>query len=98
MPAAPNFGDSFAKPSLPAPYAQKRKGEPDQADGTKKSRAENSFGEQSSRGEWFGNDGSNSKISQSSDAKNSSFNFSVRKIAHLINGWKKNSINFNDLF
>lgn len=71
-----SFGDSFAEPTLPTPYAHKRKGEPNQADGTKKSRADNSFMEPS----FFKNDGSNAKINQSPDVKSdSSFNgsFSV---------------------
>lgn len=82
MPHDPSFGDSFVEPNLPAPNAQKRKGESNQADGTKKSRTDNSFGDQSSR-DWFGNDGSNSMIGQSSDVNNES-SFGVRKLFHAI--------------
>lgn len=75
MPAESSFGDSFLEPDLPALYAQKRKGEPNQKDGAKKSR-ENAFMDKSSHSDGSGKDRSNSKMGRSPGG-NSEDSFSV---------------------
>lgn len=75
MPAESSFGDSFLEPDLPALYAQKRKGEPNQVDGAKKSR-DNTFSDKSLHGDWSGKGGSTSKTGRSTGG-NSEYSFSV---------------------